>query len=198
MDEVSVASLSQAAIALKPVRVRILAAAREPVSATAMAATLGMSRQSVNYHVRALAKAGFLRRAGRQRKRGLVEQKYVVSARAFLVAPDVLGAFDASPRETADRFSVAYLLTLAARMQHEAGNAWRRAQQQGKRVPVLTMDSAIRFESPQQRAQFASALSEAVTRVIAEHTAPVLVNQPTSPGAAPGRQYRLALACYPL
>jgi hypothetical protein len=193
MDDISVADLDKAAVALKPLRVQILAAARQPLSATAIAATLGLPRQVVNYHVRALAKAGFLRRAGRQRKRGLVEQRYVVSARAFLVAPDVLGPLYAGPRENADRFSIAYVLTLAARMQHEAASAWRRAQQQGKRVPVLALDSELRFDTPQQRARFADALSEAITRVIAEHTAPTTIG-----GAAPGRTYRLALACYPL
>jgi DNA-binding transcriptional ArsR family regulator len=195
MEEVAVADLGKAAVALKPLRVRILAAAREPASAATIAAALGLSRQAVNYHVRALAKAGFLRRAGRVRKRGLVEQRYVVSARAFLVAPDALGALDA-PADRVDRFSIAYVLTLAARIQHEAARAWRGARQQGKRVPVLVLDSEIRFASPQQRAACAAALSAAVTRVIAEHSAPTSTTD-TREGTT-GRRYRLALACYPL
>jgi DNA-binding transcriptional ArsR family regulator len=194
VDDVSVVDRSRASVALKPLRVRILAAARQPISATALAADFGLSRQAVNYHVRALAKAGFLRRAGRQQKRGLVEQKYVVTARAFLVAPDVLGPFDAGPNETADRFSVAYLLTLAARMQKDATRAWQVAQKQGKRVPVLTLDTELRFESPEQRAGFAEALTAAITRVIAEHSGPAHSTR----GTAPGRTYRLALGCYPI
>jgi predicted ArsR family transcriptional regulator len=174
--------------------VRILAAARQPVSATGLAATLGMSRQAVNYHVRVLAKAGFLRRAGRQRKRGLIEQKYVVTARAFVLAPDVLGPLDTGAAELADRSTVAYLLMLAARMQREATTAWQTAQRQGKRVPILALDSEIGFDSPAARAAFAQALTDAVTRVIAEHTTPA-----TSPGGAKtGRRYRLALGCYPI
>jgi biotin operon repressor len=193
MDTVSiVGDVPRAAAALKPLRLQILRAAQTPASATAIAASLGLSRQVVNYHVRALAAAGFLRRAGRRRKRGLVEQKYVVAARAFLVAPDVLGPFDAGPAESADRSSVAYLLMLAARMQKEAGHAWRAAQTLGKRVPVLTLDSEICFATPAQRAQFADALTEAVTRVVAEHTC-----SPSREGAR-GRRYRLALGCYPL
>jgi biotin operon repressor len=195
MDDVAVvADVPRASVALKPIRVRILSAAREPVSASGLAATFGMSRQAVNYHVRALAKAGFLRRAGRQRKRGLTEQKYVVSARAFVLAPDVLGPIDAGPAESADRYSLAYLLTLAARMQREAAGVWRAARTQGKRVPVLTLESEIRFESPQQRAAFAEALSEAITHVIGQHSVPTTATG----GAATGRRYRLALGCYPL
>ena len=193
-DVAVVADLPKASVAMKPLRVRILAAARQPVSATSLAAEFGLSRQAVNYHVRTLAKAGFLRRAGRQRKRGLVEQKYVVTARAFLVAPDVLGPLDRAPREAADRFSIAYLLTLAAQMQQEASRAWQMAQKHGKRVPVLTLDTKLRFVSPQQRADFAQALTAAVTRVIAEHSGPAI----TAGGAATGRTYRLALGCYPI
>lgn len=196
MDAVAViGELAKAAAAMKPLRVRILAAARQPASATAIAATLGQSRQVVNYHVRALARAGYLRRAGRQRKRGLTEQKYVVSARAFLLAPDVLSPIGPSTvAGEGERRSVAYLLTLAARMQTEAGHAWREAQKQGKRVPVLALDSEICFETPQQRAAFADALTTAVTRVIAEHTSPTA----THSGGRRGRTYRLALGCYPL
>jgi biotin operon repressor len=179
---------------LKPPRLQILAAAQQPVSATAIAAGLGLSRQSVNYHVRQLARAGFLRRAGRQRRRGLVEQKYIVTARAFVLAPELLAPFDAAPDEGGDRFSTAYLLTIALRMQREASQAWRAAQAQGKRLPVLALDTEIAFGSAPERARFAEALTAAITRLVAEHTVP-----PTpEPGRAPRRRYRLALGCYPI
>jgi biotin operon repressor len=195
VDAVSIVrEVPKAAVALKPLRVRILQAAHVPASATTIAASLGLSRQAVNYHVRALAKAGFLKKAGRQRKRGLVEQKYVVSARAFLLAPNVLGPLDAGPAESADRSSVAYLLMLAARMQQEAGHAWREAQKQGKRVPILAIDSEIAFSTPTERATFADALGAAITRVIADHTSPL----PSHEGDRTTRRYRLALGCYPL
>lgn len=60
-----------------PLRSRILNVARAPMSPSAIAAQLGESRQKVNYHVRQLRRAGFLRSAGRRRKRGLVEQRVV-------------------------------------------------------------------------------------------------------------------------
>ena len=175
----------RAATLLKPLRLRILAAAREPASATSIAATLGLSRQAVNYHVRALARAGFLHRAGRQRKRGLIEQKYIVSARAFVLAPEVLGPLSPEPAEDPDKFSAAYLMTLSGVIQKEVGRAWKDAR--GKTVPVLALDSEIRFESAAQRAAFAEALTKAITRIVAEHTSP-----------AAGRRYRLALGCYPI
>jgi len=189
-----VAETPRAAALLKPLRLRILAHAREPASATTIAGALGLSRQSVNYHVRQLARAGFLRRAGRQRKRGLVEQKYVVSARAFLLAPEVLGPMGPEAAHETDKLSTAYLLTLAARMQQEAGRAAREARAQGRRLPVFTIDSEFRFESAEQRARFARALTDAITKVIADHTSP---SDPQDRKPAT-RRYRLALGCYPL
>lgn len=66
-----------------PLRPRILNIARAPMSPTAIAAELGESRQKVNYHVRQLRRAGFLRAAGGRRKRGLVEQRVVASVGAL-------------------------------------------------------------------------------------------------------------------
>src|SRR5690348_14583868 len=66
-----------------PLRSQILNIARAPMSPSAIAAELGESRQKVNYHVRQLRRAGFLRVAGRHRKRGLVEQRVVASAGAL-------------------------------------------------------------------------------------------------------------------
>jgi biotin operon repressor len=177
---------------LKPLRLKILAAARAPLSASAIAATLGLPRQKVNYHVRELARAGFLRRAGRQRRRGLVEQKYVVTAQAFLLGSGVLGPMSADTQEIADKMSAGYLLTLAAEMQREAGHAWRDAHAAGKRLPVLALDTEIAFASPEQRARFAEALASAVTKVVAEHSVPTT----QVPRAA--RPFRLVLGCYPI
>ena len=43
-----------ATVALEPVRNRLLAELGEPASAATLAARLGLARQKVNYHLRAL------------------------------------------------------------------------------------------------------------------------------------------------
>ena len=103
---------------LKPMRREILAHARTPMSAAGIAVAMKRPRQVINYHVRELARAGFLRRAGRVRKRGLYEQRYVVSAQAFVLAPEMLGAMDASAGQagSADKASASYLLMPATRL----------------------------------------------------------------------------------
>jgi biotin operon repressor len=188
-----VSETPRAGLLLKPLRLKILESAREPRSASAIAASLGLPRQKVNYHVRQLARGGFLRRAGRQRKRGLTEQHYVVTARAFVVGPAALGPMRADARATGDKMSAAYLLALAAQTQHEISRAWRAAHAAGKRLPVLSMDADVCFASPAQRARFAGALAAAVTRVIAEHS------QPCAAARGAGRRpFRLVLGCYPV
>jgi len=189
-----IADTPRAGLLLKPLRLQILEAAREPRSASAIAASLGLPRQNVNYHVRQLARAGFLRRAGRQRKRGLTEQRYRVTARAFLVGPAALGPMRPDAAASADTMTAAYLLTLAGTMQHEASRAWRDAHAAGQRLPVLSLDTELCFHSTEERARFADALAAAVTRVVAEHA------HPCRGGAsrASSRPFRLVLGCYPI
>lgn len=180
----------KAGMLLKPLRREILAHARTPISAAGIAAVMKRPRQVVNYHVRQLARAGFLRRAGRVRKRGLVEQRYVVSAQAFVLAPEVLGAMDATSQSaTADKASASYLLMLATRLQKELSESWRKAESAGATLPLLSLDTEFGFASPADRARFATALTQAITRVVAEHTTPV--------ARAGDGGYRLVLGCYP-
>ena len=62
MDEVQVIDDPAAAVvALEPVRSRLLAELAEPASAATLAARLGIPRQKVNYHLRALEAHGWCR-----------------------------------------------------------------------------------------------------------------------------------------
>ncbi|MFM8532396.1 MAG: helix-turn-helix domain-containing protein [Acidimicrobiia bacterium] len=184
-------SAPKAGVLLRPLRREILAHAKTPVSAAGIAAAMGRPRQVVNYHVRELAKAGFLKRAGRARKRGLTEQRYVVSARAFVLAPDLLGPLDATASELAsvDTASAAYLLMLATRLQKEVSQSWRDAEASGTTLPLLSLDSEFSFASSADRARFAQALTSAISNVVAEHTRPC--------DATRDAGYRLVLGCYP-
>lgn len=189
-----IAEPARARALLHPLRLKLLGLLREPASAAEAASRLGLPRQRVNYHVRALARAGFLRRAGRQRKRNMVEQRYVATARGYVLAPEVLGPVAATgPVE--DAWSASYLLALAARVQSEVLQALRNVPAGGERLATLGLESAIRFENAEQRAAFTRALEKALVEVLARHTSPDhLVDG--APGA--GQRYRLMLGCYPL
>lgn len=173
---------------------RILKLAQKPSSATEMAGRLRLPRQRVNYHVRALADRGLLRRAGRQRKRNMVEQRYVATARSFLLVPELLGALEADWRDIEDTASAAYLLALTTQVQSDVARAWKEAGEQGRRLSTLSLKAQFRFESAQQRADFARALRQAVVDVIARHSS---VHELPNGRPAPGQPHRLVLGCYP-
>lgn len=189
-----ITDLAQATEILNPLRLEILRLAREPVSASELSPQLNLSRQRLNYHVRRLARSGFLRKAGRRRRRNMIEQRYVASARAFLLSPELLGAVGADWRRVEDAASADYLLALCCQMESDVIRVWRQAQKSGKRVATLSLKSQFRFEDAQQREMFTRALQEVVVRVVTEHTSPNL--QPDGAPSA-GRPYRLVLGCYP-
>lgn len=184
----------QAQALLHPLRMRILKLAQQPASATEIAGRLRLPRQRVNYHVRRLAERGLLRRAGRQRKRNMVEQRYLATARSFLLVPELLGSLEADWRDIQDTASAAYLLALTAQVQSDLARAWKEAGEQGKRLSTLSLKSQFRFESPEQRAEFAGALRQAIVDVIARHSS---VHELANGRPAPGHPYRLVLGCYP-
>jgi len=187
-------SASSAAALLHPLRRRILESLAEPDSAAGLARRLRLPRQRLNYHVRELARAGLLRRAGRRRKRNMIEQCYVATARSYALSPDLLGRLGADPRRVEDTLSAAYLLALAAQLQGELGRASREAAAQGKRLTTLSMNSEFRFENAEQRARFARALQAAVLDVIGRFASPA---ERADGSAGAGRPYRLILGCYP-
>ncbi|NIW64102.1 MAG: helix-turn-helix domain-containing protein, partial [Gemmatimonadetes bacterium] len=148
----------KAELLLHPLRQRILSEAREPATAAEIARRVGLPAQKVNYHVRTLAEAGFLRPAGEGRKRNLIEKPYRASARSYLLLPRVLGEMSPGTLSEADRFSAAYLLHLSALLQDELG-AWLDADAGvEERVPTLSIEAEVRFVSAEQRAAFAEAL----------------------------------------
>jgi DNA-binding transcriptional ArsR family regulator len=182
------------ALMAHPLRLAILQAASAPRSATEIAAGLGVPRQRVTYHVNRLRRAGFLVPAGRRKRRGLFEQRYTASAQAYVVDPGVLGSVGARAEHIADRLSGDYLVALSSQMQSELGQVMAEANHEGKRVATMSLSTDVRFTSPEQRARFAGALEQAITRLVARHTAPA---QADDGQPAPGRLFRLVVGCYP-
>lgn len=191
----SVGSARRASALLNPMRLRLLRLAQEPASATEMAKRLSLPRQRVNYHVRELARAGFLRPAGRRRKRNWVEQRYVATARSYVLSPEILGPLAPDWRAIADTASADYLLALAEQVRSDVSKVEEEAKSRGQRVSTLSVKSQFRFESPAQRAEFANAMRQAIVEVIARHSSP---DRLASGRPGRGRPYRLVLACYPV
>jgi DNA-binding transcriptional ArsR family regulator len=178
-----------AAVALEPVRSRLLAELAEPASAAALAARLGIARQKVNYHLRTLEAHGLVRVAGERRWGGLTERLLEATAAAYVVSPAALGPAAADPGREADRLSAGYLIALAARAIREVGSLLRRARGAGKRLATLSVDTEVRFRSAAERAAFAAELARAVSGLVARY------HDATAPG---GRSHRLVVVAHPL
>jgi len=186
----SITQAGRAAALLDPLRLRLLALAREPASASEMARRLGLPRQRVNYHVRALARARYLKQAGHRRKRNMIETRYVATARSYVLSPELLGGLAADRRSVEDTLSATYLMALASQMQADLGRVARGAAAEGKRLATLSFSADLRFESAQQRAAFTATLQQALIDVIGRHSSPM--------SSGNGHPFRLALGCYPI
>jgi DNA-binding transcriptional ArsR family regulator len=185
---------ARAGALLHPLRLRIVESLRQPDSASGIARRLRLPRQMVNYHVRELARAGYLRRAGQRRVRSMIERRFVATAQAYVLAPSLLGGLSADRRRVEDAFSIAYLLALTAGVQSDLARVKELAEAEGKRVSTLSLSTRLRFESAEQRAEFARALQQAIVDVVGRYASPDLLD-----GGAKGhgRAYRLVLGCYP-
>ncbi len=178
-----------AAVALDPVRCRLLAELREPASAAGLAERVGLTRQQVNYHLRTLEAHGLVRLAGEKRWGGLTERRLVATASGYVVSPSALGPVAVDPERSTDRLAAGYLIALAARVVREVGDLVRRAHEAGKRLATLSVDTVIRFRSPEERAAFSHELSETMNRLVAKY------HDESAPG---GRPHRLVLLAHPL
>jgi DNA-binding transcriptional ArsR family regulator len=176
-----------AACLLDPKRAQVLAALSEPGSATTVAADLGLSRQQVNYHLRALEAQGLVTEVGTRPRRGLTERLVRASAHGYVVSPAVLGGLAADPRRT-DRWSAAYLIAVASRVVREMATLVRGAAAAGQQLPTLTIDTDVRFADAATRAAFTAELADALRTLAARY------HDESAPG---GRWHRLLVAAYP-
>ncbi|WP_407351204.1 helix-turn-helix domain-containing protein [Luteimonas sp. R10] len=177
-----------AALVMDPIKARLLAALSAPASAASLAGKVGLARQKVNYHLRALEEHGLVEPVEERQWGGLTERLVVATAASYVVSPAALGCIGADPARSNDRLSASYLIALAARIVSEVGRLWRTARTGNKRLATLSIDTVIRFKSPAERAAFTEDLTNAVAALAARYH-----DERTSGG----RPHRLVVAAYP-
>src|ERR671916_799880 len=122
MHDVSVIEDPAAAEAsLDPIRSRLLAELAEPGSASSLAARVGLPRQKVNYHLRALEQHGLVELVAERRKGNVTERVMRATAASYVISPAALAAVAPDPGRSPDRLSAGWLLALAARLVREVG-----------------------------------------------------------------------------
>ena len=171
-------------LALSPIRRRLLERLRDPASASQLATELGLSRQRINYHLRALEQAGMLDLVEERPRRGFTERILSSRADTFVVDPAVLGA--RARIEAQDRYAAEHLIDAASDVVRDVARMQVAAQSSGKRLLTFTIEADVRFATPADVERFCEQLAEHVKAAAATHGTPT-----------GGRPYRLVLAGHP-
>lgn len=177
-----------ATVALDPLRSQLLASLAEPASAATLATRLGIPRQKINYHLRALEAHQLVRVAETRQWGGLTERLLVATAISYIVST-ALGAAAADARRDPGPLSASYLIALAARAIGEVSGLLRRSRAANKRLATLSLDTEIRFRSAADRAAFSDDLTAALTTLAARY------HDASAPG---GRRHRVVVLAHPV
>ncbi|MEO7275106.1 MAG: helix-turn-helix domain-containing protein [Vicinamibacterales bacterium] len=178
-----------AMVALEPMRSRLLSELASPASAATLATRVGLARQKVNYHLHALEAHGLIELAQERKWGGLTERLLVATAASYVVSAGALGPIAADANRRVDTLSASFLIALGARVVREVADLVRRAQDTGKRLATLAVDTEVRFRSATDRAAFSAELTEAITQLVAKY------HDESAPG---GRAHRLVVVAHPL
>ena len=193
---------------LDPIRTRILSELAEPGSATQLAAKVGLPRQKVNYHLKALERHGLVELVEERRRGNVTERILRATAASYLISPAALASVAPDPHRFSDRFSAFWLLALAARMVQEMGQLIAGAAAAKQKLATFAIDGEITFRSAADRPAFAEELGVAVTRLVdkyhdggrdlpeADRPAGSPAGSPVGPPPA-GRKHRLVIALHP-
>jgi DNA-binding transcriptional ArsR family regulator len=177
-----------AEVSLDPVRVRLLAELARPGSASSLAVTVGLSRQKVNYHLRALERHGLVELVEERRKGNMTERVMRATAASYVISPIALLAVAPDPNRSPDQLSALWLLALSARLVAEVGELIGRAKRARRPLATFGIDAEIRFASAPERAAFAAELSDAVESLVEKYH---------DESAAGGRQHRVIVGLHP-
>jgi DNA-binding transcriptional ArsR family regulator len=188
LDVTVIEDPAAAEVSLDPVRTRLLAALSQPGSASTLAAKVGLARQKVNYHLRALERHGLVELVEERRKGNMTERVMRATASSYVISPAALSAIAPDPDRSPDQLSALWLLALAARLVQEVGELIGGAKRARRRLATFGMDTEINFASASDRAAFAAELSGAVETLVSKYH---------DEFAAGGRRHRLLVALHP-
>jgi DNA-binding transcriptional ArsR family regulator len=177
-----------AEVSLDPVRARLLAELAEPGSATTLAQRLGLPRQKVNYHLRALERHGLVELVEERRRRNFTERVMQATAASYVISPAALPTVAPDTHRSPDQLSARWLLAVAGRLVRDVGELIGGAAQARRRVATFAIDGEVRFASAADRAAFAAELAGAVA---------TLVGRYHDENAPRGRSHRLVVAIHP-
>jgi DNA-binding transcriptional ArsR family regulator len=188
LDVAVISDPSAAEVSLDPMRARLLAELSKPSSGTALAQRVGLPRQQVNYHLKALEKHGLIELVEERRKGNCTERILQATAASYVISPAAFGPVAPDPGRSPDHLSARWLLALAGQLVRDVGELIGGAERTGQRAATFAVDGDVRFASAADRAAFTQELAAAVTSLVAKYHVE---------RAPRGRDHRLVLAVHP-
>jgi DNA-binding transcriptional ArsR family regulator len=188
LDVAVIDNPAAAEVSLDPIRARLLAELAVPGSASTLAVKVGLARQKVNYHLRALERHGLVELVEERRKGNMTERVMRATAASYVISPAALHAVAPDPDRAPDQLSARWLLALAGRLVQEVGELISRATVARRPLATFAIDTEIRFASASDRAAFAAEASDAIEALVAKYH---------DQFAAGGRPHRLLVALHP-
>ena len=189
-DVLYIEDVNQAMTLLKPLRLEILKRLDEPRTCPELADYFDETPQKIYYHVKTLEQAGLVEKVGERRVRGTVEGHYQASARAYWLAPQLVGQIG-GVKAAQDQLSLRVLLELAEEVHDDIGKLGNRAAV-GSDVPSLSLSAHIHLPDASRRAAFLAELQTVFQELARKYGLP-----DDNPMLTDAQGFRLVLMCYP-
>ena len=163
---------AQARSLLDPLRRSILEVLQEPGSSSSVAETLGLPRQRLNYHVRAMEEEGLLIHLEDRRKGNCVERVVRAAAQRYVIDPSILHGLGLGEPSATDHTFSAHpedLLAASCRTLHEVGSRLEQNPGEPPQLPTLSLETHIHFRSQEEEVEFGRALRETLDQMRARY-----------------------------
>ncbi|MDJ0341903.1 helix-turn-helix domain-containing protein [Streptomyces sp. H10-C2] len=188
LDVTVIEDPAAAEVSLAPIRARLLAELIEPASATMLAARVGLPRQKVNYHLKALERHGLVELVGERKKGNVTERLMRATAASYVISPLALAAVQPDPSRSRDQLSARWLLAVAARLVRDVGTLVTGAAKARRPLATFALDGEVRFASAADRAAFIEELAAGVGALVLKYDVA---------SAEGGRDHRVVVALHP-
>ncbi|SCW34243.1 Helix-turn-helix domain-containing protein [Paenibacillus tianmuensis] len=188
LESLRIEAPEQAMALLNPLRADIAARLASPASAAEVARAIGEAPQRINYHLKALEKAGLVRRVGTRQVRNLVEVLYQAVAKTFILS-DQLGMKPETVRRLKDQGSLSHLVQTAERIKQDALLLMEHSDE-GQDIPSASLQFQVSLRDAEERQAFVEEYAALVRQLTAKYRKPANEAEPADP-------YQVVLAVYP-
>jgi DNA-binding transcriptional ArsR family regulator len=127
-----------------------------------LAPAVGLARQKVNYHLRALEQHGLVELVEERLKGKCTERVLRATAKSYGISPAALAPVQPDPARSPDQLSARWLLAVAARLVRDIGGLITGAAKRRKRLATFAMDGEVWLASAADRTAFVRELADAV------------------------------------